>query len=333
MNKTVYFLGAGASAGSDFELPTMEGFFKAEHFKSGRYPKLREFIRTLYPHTSFKNVNLEDVITHLELSLEGFGCTWATSNPIESEAKQELSEYIFERLSIKPINGGKGCKKHQRLITGLLASEDTIISLNYDLIFEESYKEAHGDSGSRLFYRYRDLLANRATLGDTMEFVNRGMPREGFFLKLHGSVDWIYCPNSLCNFHQQFFPTSEADEKIISDICPSCGTRLESVIVPPTIRKSYEKFPKLGFIWQLAFAELKLAQKLIMIGMSLPDSDYYLRWLIKESVRQREDLPELTIVNIDRDIIQKTKKIIGVEKATWFDGFENFVEEEKGESV
>jgi hypothetical protein len=126
MKKTVYFLGAGASAGSDFKLPTMEGFFREEDFQDVNYPKLKEFIETLYPNTPFKNINLEDVITHLELSLEGFGGAWEPFKILEIEARQEISKYLLERLSLEAIkNDQKPCNKHLKLFEKSILRLDT----------------------------------------------------------------------------------------------------------------------------------------------------------------------------------------------------------------
>lgn len=68
-----------------------------------------------------------------------------------------------------------------------------------------------------------------------------------------------------------------------------------------------------------------------MIGMSLPDSDYYLRWLLKESMMQRKTrgnkLPELTIVNPCNKAAEKAKEIIGVNDADaqCFDSLESYI--------
>jgi len=67
MIKTVYFIGAGASRGSDFRLPTMEGFFEESRFVDNNFPNLEKYINTLYPNMPFEKITLEDLITHLKL--------------------------------------------------------------------------------------------------------------------------------------------------------------------------------------------------------------------------------------------------------------------------
>ena len=56
--KTVYLLGAGASADSDFKLPCLGDFFK-ESFEKEKYPYLYNFIKNYFPFTSLENLNLE----------------------------------------------------------------------------------------------------------------------------------------------------------------------------------------------------------------------------------------------------------------------------------
>lgn len=94
-SKTIYFLGAGAFAGSDFKLPVMQGFFREEDFP-GEYPNLKEYLEKLYPNTELADVNVESVMTHLELTLEGFN--WGLVDSSLLETKKQLYEYIKFRF-------------------------------------------------------------------------------------------------------------------------------------------------------------------------------------------------------------------------------------------
>jgi hypothetical protein len=85
-----------------------------------------------------------------------------------------------------------------------------------------------------------------------------------------------------------------------------------SVIIPPTMYKTFEKFPKLGFLWSLAYRELNIADKIVVFGVSFAPSDYYLRWLFKKAITDRKNKP--TIINIDSnpEISDKIKEITGI---------------------
>lgn len=71
--KTVYFLGAGASNASDFKLPTMDGFFRKDDLALKNFSELRQFIESVFRGIHSEKLNLEDVITYLELGTDKFG--------------------------------------------------------------------------------------------------------------------------------------------------------------------------------------------------------------------------------------------------------------------
>lgn len=126
---TVFFLGAGASHGSDFRLPLMDGFFDEESLKN--YSNLKNYIRKLNPKNPLEKVNMESIITHMELTLEGFGSSWTRPDYTIFEARKEFTNYVVNRLGA-PV-GEKVCNKHLKLFEKL-DSTDTILSLNYDSI-------------------------------------------------------------------------------------------------------------------------------------------------------------------------------------------------------
>jgi len=89
---------------------------------------------------------------------------------------------------------------------------------------------------------------------------------------------------------------------------------VEMVIVPPTMYKVFEKFPKLGFIWSLAKKELFKANKIVIIGVSFAPSDYYLRWLFKSALallKLRPEIPTIEVVNTDEDACDTIEGITG----------------------
>jgi NAD-dependent SIR2 family protein deacetylase len=396
--KTVYFLGAGASAASDFKLPVMKGFFKEKDFpkKGGKYPNLSVFLQNFYTSKDWNNFNLEEIITHLELTMEGF--SWDSVDSYLHDVKQELYKYIKYRIG-DPVNNN-ACNNHKKLFQKLKPDFDTIISPNYDLIVDNTlshfkyhiaksdFKNAKivqelinnniiiDDPDDSNFAHFNDNIKDKNKLksklkrigiskidyimevwqqlhdreGSFVEFENyiyrsntlflwRTPPRKlkpvtlqgkekGCYIKLHGSLNWIYCPNSDCVNNLYFWPTDHSGEP-----CYACGTNLETVIVPPTMKKSFEKFPKLGFLWHVAFNKLKEADRIIVIGMSFPDSDYYLKWLVRQAMMEKTKSPELVIVNPDtnkNDFIDKMKNVFGIpknEKIGLSLKFENYVKD------
>jgi len=332
--KSVYFLGAGASKASDFQLPTMSEFFTEEDFKQDKYPALHKFIGRVFPKVSFKELNLEEVITRLELGIDRFGAFGEHPEPYLYEARREFTSYVRERLQYKPINGRPTCEKHTVLL-GQLNEKDSIITLNYDLIVDYglyaiSPKHDGGElkEGS-LLNRMYTILKPGLILGGAPPSLRHSYAGLGHYLKLHGSIDWLYCPYPSCWQHQRFFPNridwKEEAHNSPGDPCIFCGSPLESVIIPPTMNKTFIEYPQLGLLWTLAWKEIRVADRLVLIGMSLPESDYYLKWLISSAVVTREKKPSVVVVNKDKEVCEKIGKLTG-ESPRYYDGFCKYIE-------
>lgn len=320
--KRVYFLGAGASKASDFELPTMNEFFREEDFASEEYQNLHDFINKVFPKANISDLNLEDVITRLELSVDKFGAFGEHPETYLYDARREFDKYVRERLK---INEHSWCPKHKILFKQLSKPEnrDSIITLNYDLIIDHTLfkilKNAQGRlEDDCLLKRMYGLLSRHY-----LSFVERpSLPHDfiglGHYLKLHGSIGWLYCKNSTCGNHQLFFPNwidgGPSLHNYPGDLCKFCGSPLVSVIIPPTMNKTFNEYPKLGLLWSLAFREIRDAEELVLIGMSLPESDYYLKWLLNSAIssRDKKDKPlEVVAVNkiVDKEGKEDKKKV------------------------
>jgi hypothetical protein len=256
------------------------------------------------------------------LSLDTFGALGGHPEPYIYEARIELDRYIAAKLS---IDTAKPCKLHEKIINTELAGEnsvDSIITLNYDLVVDSTlYAKSPRRNGDKylesdcLLVRMYDLLGVTLYV-DTGESLSLSREKSnlGLYLKLHGSIDWFYCPNPECGYHQRFSPNrigSDSSHNRSGDLCNLCGSPIISVIVPPTMYKTFEKFPKLGLIWSLAYRELNVADKIVIFGVSFASSDYYLRWLFKKAITERKN--QLVIFNIDTnpDVAKEIKKITG----------------------
>lgn len=319
LKKRVYFLGAGASNASEFKLPTMNEFFR-EGFTSEEYPSLHEFIRKIFPGTDISGLNLEDVITRLELSMDKFGAFGEHPETYLYDARREFNDYVHKRLTYEPKDGRHWCKNHKVLFEQL-TDHDSIITLNYDLIIEHTLDE---------ITKQKNRLSRMDSLLNPMNYAGLigipSLPRDytglGHYLKLHGSIGWLYCDNPSCGNHQRFFP-NQIGKKVHNspgDLCNICGSPLVSVIIPPTMSKTFDEYPKLGFLWSLAYREIRDADELVLIGMSLPDSDYYLKWLINSAIRSRKVKPlKVVAVNKDEKVCDKIYELSGIISEYWND--------------
>ncbi|MHC4726473.1 MAG: hypothetical protein ACYS17_04525 [Planctomycetota bacterium] len=319
--KTVYFFGAGASHASEFGFPCMKGFFRNEDFKSSEYPNLLEFIRTRYRNIPFEELNIEELITFLEFSLETFGSFGKQTDYYIDEARREFDQYVNQRLK---ISDPRACKEHHKILDKTIAgskSKDSIITLNYDLIidytlYDNSPRNGMGKlSHGCLLDRMYSLLGETVLYHGKRPSIYHEHRELGFYLKLHGSIDWIYCPNGTCANNQLAFPNwlgSDAVHNMPGDICNLCGSLLKNVIVPPTMHKTFEKFPKMGLLWSLAYRELSRADKIVIFGVSFAHSDYYLRWLFKKALTERANKPVIFDIDIDASVCEQIGKITGI---------------------
>jgi hypothetical protein len=108
-------------------------------------------------------------------------------------------------------------------------------------------------------------------------------------LKLHGSMNWLQCPNC-----QRLFVQFGLKEDILSRVgctlcrhCHECGyeNRLAGSLVMPTFLKDLSNF-QIKLVWQNAGVELMEAKRLVFIGYSLPNSDFEFRQLLSRMVHQ-----------------------------------------------
>jgi len=319
--KTVYFLGAGASKDSDFKLPCMKGFFREGDFKTESYPNLSKFIKSTFSEIPLKDLNLEEVITFLELGLDTFGTFGQHPEAYKFEARREFGEYVNSRLKVPCC----GCQKHKKIFNteiGGSNSQDSIITLNYDLVVDNTLHELSLKESKRnsepLLSRMHRVVGQTLVLDGPIASIHPEDREVGHYLKLHGSVNWVYCSSNTCGNHQLFFVGSIGDESLTDapgNLCNLCGSPLVRVIVPPTMQKTFSQFPKLGLLWSLAYRELNRADIIVIFGVSFALSDYYLRWLFKKAIteREKENRPVIFDIDIDGTIPTKIKEITGCE--------------------
>lgn len=303
-DRTVYFLGAGASNASSFELPTMDRFFRNDGLTVDDFPDLHKFIKHCFPRMSIDELSLEDIITYLELGIDRFGSFGKRADPYLYAARDQFNDYVRKRLTYGPVNGSSSCPQFEKIFQHL-KPKDTVITLNYDLVTENTLG-ADDLRYDKMVELLSPTLRTTAPVGvHEWDFEN------GWYLKLHGSISWCFCPNPNCVGHQ-FMTVLERRQGDIPPFCNSCGYPIEMAIVPPTMNKAFGKYPRLGAIWSLARRELAAATSIVLIGISLRPSDYYLSWLIKTSCLGKENAERLVVL-VDKDgkLIDRVEKLIG----------------------
>jgi hypothetical protein len=211
-----------------------------------------------------------------------------------------------------------------------------VISLNYDIIADNAMVDY-----SNRFPDYGCYIA-------TDRYKTR--PHFGTLLKIHGSLNWSYCPG--CDRLDLGVSESDRTYKMLDELyqvnplepryschgfaCPQCGTFVEPVLITPTQTKDYRN-PHVRQVWMLAEQELRQADRAIIVGYSLPDDDLDVIYLLKRGLGQLANrAPEkITVVEKASDeatrllgknpIGRRYRSIFGPRIDWQSDGFEGLI--------
>jgi hypothetical protein len=130
-------------------------------------------------------------------------------------------------------------------------------------------------------------------------------------LKLHGSLNWVVCPNVSCRLHGK--PRLAVRGRTLlgyvdSGKCPACrNDRGGRLIVPPTSQKLIRRGSLLHKLWLIARAKLPQCGRLVFIGYSFPATDFYSEWLFRQIYFIDGPRPEIVVVN--PEILKKRSRV------------------------
>jgi hypothetical protein len=206
---TVVLLGAGASKGSEKNLPAMQGFFGPT--LESMSPELGRFLVWFYGHENLEQYNVEDVLSYLDLAQarvpKWTGLASMVGLGVAMPNYELLLDYIATRLQIH----GPPCSRHRSLIERLERA-DTILTLNYDLVCDQALGDLERTRGKALvgdrLEKLSILLGTGSYWGGEPMALMPSETASGFYLKLHGSVDWLYCPNPRCQNASRYYALS-----------------------------------------------------------------------------------------------------------------------------
>jgi hypothetical protein len=108
-------------------------------------------------------------------------------------------------------------------------------------------------------------------------------------LKLHGSMNWLQCPNCQRLF-VQYGLKEDILERVGNTCCRHCHKSgyenpLMGSLVMPTFLKDLSNF-QVKLVWQNAGVELMEARRLVFIGYSLPNADFEFRQLLSRMIHR-----------------------------------------------
>lgn len=213
-------------------------------------------------------------------------------------------------------------------ITCQLHHEPCAISLNYDVLLDSvlfKIAEKHAGPDAKVAYccdiQTETYRARRTNYGR--------------LLKLHGSLNWLYCPCCRrldvatsecakravsCSLLRDLVLENSLDEHYATKPkpCPECTTPMRAVIITPTRAKDYRN-PHIQAIWYEAERALRRAEHVCFVGYSLPDDDLEVIDLLRRGLGD-VDPNCITVVEYDKEHRGIDKHEVGRRYRSMFGG-------------
>jgi len=321
VDKRVYILGAGSSIGhSKGKFPSIEGFFRAarelNYQKGDEFIAIEKFVKKIWGRNILSKqnpINIEELFTHIEIELE------RSNSPLLLDLHQKFLKLIQKvLLSLEnEISGQKGDfntlveVEHSRPV---LRKDDTIITYNWDLLLDNilgrqrCLENPNASPTGNIFPQYDNFKVDLSAYSERT-WAHLGIeppyqtwkPKVGYFLKMHGSIDWFYCGNESCRALHKVFPQVDPTQQYL---CSECHEPVKFLIIPPILNKAYRQYPLIRKIWNIATQEIRSANEIIIWGYSLPPTDFHSIWLLRQG--REAPLQKITIIN--PEVVTKTKK-------------------------
>jgi len=328
MSKIVFVLGAGASVHCG--TPLMVNFLDVARdlLRSGEVDEVAQdfesvfnaigYLKEVHSKAKIGFNNVEAVFTAFEMGkLIGKLPRIKGKKKIDSllESLKVVIDYTLERTmklrKIGDIYAPSTYYDFAGIIDNLIKQNKncSIITFNYDLGLDYS------------------LYARKILPDYGLDDIPIENQRKVTLLKLHGSLDWGVCSNKKCKqkiipFRQFQYTTYYPAEKYsiipaVSDLkkgrqCRTCGYPLEKTpfIVPPTWNKT-SFHGRIEKVWEKAANTLKDAEDIVVIGYSLPPTDWFFNYLFALGVDMTTPANGFYVYDIEKDVFKRFKDILG----------------------
>jgi len=315
---TVYILGAGASAGYDrsitgMKCPSAKNFFTvaqgiigSDLVKDNKSFKnivifLEKYFNLSFAELEAAGMDMQDVLTFLDLEIE------YSDSEAELILLRRARHQFMDLLTItfSHVLKGPPCPYHAALASGL-GEGDSVISFNYDLLMDTALLHNNPLWEPETGYGFPAACPEKM----------QAAPSALHLLKPHGSFNWVVC--STCGSiyvlppSQSGVPVSWNDLRSLVPNHP--GHQLDRLIIPPSLKKDVHG-RVMQHIWMKAHLALKEASRIVIIGYSLPATDFLVKRLLYRSFSMNSNLRQLEVVDRNNSkssspLIKKYKKLL-----------------------
>ncbi len=215
----------------------------------------------------------------------------ATTNG-SRHSKQALLRHLGERLShLTNVAPAEGLKAIESFIDQLELQDDSVISFNWDVLLEIA------SANRGVAVSYRDDQRTGLRLAKPHGSLNLVDSSAAEYEDVKGRINNVRSLDTELEY-------KEGEPRIVLRARDPADSWLrqewarERLLVEPNIRKSYDAV-WLDLQWVRALRMVRGADRLIVIGFSLPEADLRPRLLLQLSRIQRPQAPPLVIVTPD----------------------------------
>ena len=207
-----------------------------------------------------------------------------------------------------------------------------VVTFNYDTLIEARY-DALGSTEHGGSFDHGDLN-DLMPLAGVIDGGGAGARPSSFrYWKLHGSIHWYWDPitRSADSMVQVDLPARWRGSAHATDPAELVPGR-RPIVVPPTASKTgFFDNPVIRHIWRQAFEAIRRADRVILIGYSLPVYDLLVGSLLDEAVRRRGRIPA-TVVDISPEPVKARLAALGYDVTHTFEDVDEFVSHYSSES-
>lgn len=219
----------------------------------------------------WNSLNIEDLFSVIDVA-ESSAPARSEEFKILNTVKECLVNFISIHIYVRCR--GQHCSLLERLFKNI-NPQDTVVSFNWDTLADATMDLLDMPQ----YYAYSKLMQGKK--------INLS---EGAYLKPHGSINWVSCPNKKCSNHKKIFVYNNQSNspgrriKWFSNLptCSNCGAKYEIALIPPTSRKILDRGSRFYSIWRETKRRINSADRLVIIGYSLPKTDFHAEWLFRE---------------------------------------------------
>jgi NAD-dependent SIR2 family protein deacetylase len=327
--KIVFILGAGFSvdAGGPKQNEILGGILE-----SNSSAELKNFITSVFGHNT--DIPLEDVYTSLDRAI--IRNESLRQYPVDEllllrdKFEIEVAKYFAKLLNRHDINKTYIDRFAQILIKWRVEAEQTkkdkiaVISTNWDLLLDNSLGSEMQTNRQLCWQNEKrqvwiDYCVMDKQMSDDVEIPSsltikaRGLTNFKL-LKIHGSLNWLKCPNCDSLF-------VEFGTKLASNIesgsykCRLCTddpkkfSRLKPFLASPTFMKDLSNVHYKSIWWNAGF-ELNEATHIVFVGYSFPFADYEFRNLLARHVDSKTKIKIVTYCEDEREFQDICKRYI-----------------------